>query len=993
MKSISLGFCAYPAALGLAIALAGCTSETRDCAPSSIMLRVKCASGVEATAATASLTRLEDDKFNELPLSIDCSRVSNIQVNIPDYAAGQHFDIVVQGIDGAGAPIGAPTRVTKLPLVPRCTVLDLTIEGLDAAMPDPNPMQEMDAGGRDGQRDVDAADPADAGPPGSKDPGEACVATSECKEGVCASGVCCESTCEGTCESCNQVGSPGRCRPVPLGKVPSAGKACADEGAASCGLNGTCDGQGACAKYADGTLCEKGMCDGGGTKGRNVCQSGACSAQDEKICAPFRCDAQTVDCFPKCANDDQCVAGRNCMNESCGKKPLGSSCEGDAECLSDKCADKVCCNTACSGACEACNLPGTLGQCMAVARGAADPHNECKNDGQNSCQKTGLCDGARGCALYEAKTICKAASCSGNNFIAAGQCDGQGRCIDGSSSACSPSACTSNSCVSRCETNADCVGGNLCINNSCGKKDNGATCGGDGECKTNFCRDGVCCENACTGACRTCNPGGNAGKCTMVAVGVSDPRNECTRENASTCSTDGTCDGAGGCRRYPSGTQCVAPTCNSSTNTGAFRHECNGSGLCQQTRAPESCAPGRCSGNACTLQCSKNEDCVAPNTCVNGFCGKKPNGQICSQATECASGHCAIEGVCCENACTGGCRSCNLAGKAGTCEFVPSNAVDTRNVCKDQGAAMCGNTGRCDGSGGCLKYASGIECRAQSCAAATYTAASKCDGNGTCANPAPGPCPNNLTCLSSSQCKNSCSTDADCALASLYCLNGACVAKRANGMVCGAAGSCASGSCVNDVCCTTTSCGSCQRCDLNGAGTCSAVAEGQPDPLNMCLDQGGASCGNNGVCGAGGSCQKHACICDGFAMPNPASAGLPNPASYTVGDGFVTDNVTKLVWEEPISTAAFTQPDAIKYCSDKGGGWRLPTVVELYSLVDFTRYSPSIDVAMFPNTPSSFFWTSSALARNSSAAWVVLFVGPLFSSLGRNETSRVRCVR
>jgi len=61
-------------------------------------------------------------------------------------------------------------------------------------------------------------------------------------------------------------------------------------------------------------------------------------------------------------------------------------------------------------------------------------------------------------------------------------------------------------------------------------------------------------------------------------------------------------------------------------------------------------------------------------------------------------------------------------------------------------------------------------------------------------------------------------------------------------------------------------------------------------------------------------------------MPNPASAGLPNPAGYTpnLGNGTLIDNVTGLAWD---ATPAFTVQmlgQAKRACDEKGPGWRLP---------------------------------------------------------------------
>jgi uncharacterized protein DUF1566 len=140
-------------------------------------------------------------------------------------------------------------------------------------------------------------------------------------------------------------------------------------------------------------------------------------------------------------------------------------------------------------------------------------------------------------------------------------------------------------------------------------------------------------------------------------------------------------------------------------------------------------------------------------------------------------------------------------------------------------------------------------------------------------------------------------------------------------------------------------------------------------------------------------------------MPNPASAGLPNSASYTNNvDGTVTDNVTGLVWEGTVDPSSYSQAAAAAYCANKGGAWRLPTRIELLSLVDFTvppldstgrATRPSISETYFPNTPAKPFWTSTAYADDSSRAWVIdfWFTYGKMSVLAVTTTDRVRCVR
>lgn len=144
-------------------------------------------------------------------------------------------------------------------------------------------------------------------------------------------------------------------------------------------------------------------------------------------------------------------------------------------------------------------------------------------------------------------------------------------------------------------------------------------------------------------------------------------------------------------------------------------------------------------------------------------------------------------------------------------------------------------------------------------------------------------------------------------------------------------------------------------------------------------------------------------IC-GFPMPNPASSGLPNPASYdTTTAGVVLDKVTGLAWEQSISAGLYTQAAAAAYCAANrlagASDWRLPTVLELGTLMDFAQpqLNPHIDPVAFPNTPgdntrNSWFQTSTPVAGDASKSWYVDFQnGNNFIDVAGN--GRVRCVR
>jgi hypothetical protein len=147
-----------------------------------------------------------------------------------------------------------------------------------------------------------------------------------------------------------------------------------------------------------------------------------------------------------------------------------------------------------------------------------------------------------------------------------------------------------------------------------------------------------------------------------------------------------------------------------------------------------------------------------------------------------------------------------------------------------------------------------------------------------------------------------------------------------------------------------------------------------------------------------------------WPMPNPVASGAPNPHSYDLATaGVVRDNVTALDWEQGHSEALSWRA-ATTYCADLDLGghsdWRVPTRIELVSLLDFSRTNPPLDATAFPSTVGPTFWTSSVLAElpnstNPMSVWVMDIVaagttGTRMSApypSGTSLTARVRCVR
>jgi hypothetical protein len=135
----------------------------------------------------------------------------------------------------------------------------------------------------------------------------------------------------------------------------------------------------------------------------------------------------------------------------------------------------------------------------------------------------------------------------------------------------------------------------------------------------------------------------------------------------------------------------------------------------------------------------------------------------------------------------------------------------------------------------------------------------------------------------------------------------------------------------------------------------------------------------------------------GWPIPNPPGLGLPHEARYDViRPGIVRDRVTDLVWQgaggEP---GTLTRTDAASACSIlslAGATWRLPSVMELITLVDDTRFNPAIDPVAFPDTPGTYYWTSTPRAGAAGMGWAVYFgLGDAYY-YDDTDTNAVRCV-
>ena len=142
-----------------------------------------------------------------------------------------------------------------------------------------------------------------------------------------------------------------------------------------------------------------------------------------------------------------------------------------------------------------------------------------------------------------------------------------------------------------------------------------------------------------------------------------------------------------------------------------------------------------------------------------------------------------------------------------------------------------------------------------------------------------------------------------------------------------------------------------------------------------------------------------------YILPDTGQSGETqrNPLRYSVsGSSTVIDENTGLMWEREGSATAKNWTDAATYCQNlsKDGftGWRLPSFLELTTIVHYGTSNPAIDKVLFPKTVTQAYWTSTAETiyangKYLDAARTINFAYGEAQPLDKTGAAFIRCVR
>lgn len=115
---------------------------------------------------------------------------------------------------------------------------------------------------------------------------------------------------------------------------------------------------------------------------------------------------------------------------------------------------------------------------------------------------------------------------------------------------------------------------------------------------------------------------------------------------------------------------------------------------------------------------------------------------------------------------------------------------------------------------------------------------------------------------------------------------------------------------------------------------------------------------------------------------------------FKITNEIIEDTTHNLIWTKDVNEVLSSWESALSYCQnlEYGGynNWRLPSINELASLIDYSQKEPA---SLFPDLTSTYFWSSTS-ANYIPNAWTIMFsTGRTISTTDKTNTAKIICVR
>lgn len=503
----------------------------------------------------------------------------------------------------------------------------------------------------------------------------------------------------------------------------------------------------------------------------------------------------------------------------------------------------------------------------------------------------------------------------------------------------------------------------------CMRDESGAT-DGDGPERENGDResDSSDSDSADTPAC-------DDGPCCQGGVKV-EAGQACLFGQDSLACTDDVCDAAGTCTHPRKVGAClIGDTCYAD-------HDPNPLNGCQWCDAAQNAWSYKPSSEACDdgLACTYDDHCDGSGACTGTYLSCESDPGPCGVVKSCQGTSTCKESFpdpsvpCDDNAaCTFG-DTCNGLGGCGGTNY--SCGAGTPGACEKLGSASCKGDGSCS-----FTYVADAGASCNDDNACTYN--DVCGANKVCAG-------TSYSCNGHGTCDGLGTCGCDERYDGLFC--DACAANYTNFPACDQ--------------CAPGAFGAYPDCFLPSASYCLTSQCFRVPPTNQTSCYNGttsttcpgtaasASCGTTDFCGQDAqylhNSRTFTCYNANGTLQSPCDGGANT-------DEVVADSLTGLMWQRTWNSGN-TWEQAIDYCSELNYGgysdWRLPSPLELQSIVNDGRRIPSIDLTAFPGTPQNYFWTSSSSAGDSSTAWAIDFYHGSADGGSKTYTGYYeRCVR